>query len=244
MQPFIKRKRFRKSTPKDGTTPVTSNQAQLALARKVQKLQKAVRGIQPEVKYFESSGVFANVVDTTGGINGILTVAAGTDISDRISDKIRIKALRVQVRVSTGVGSIGATPTSEEFTRFILVQDTQQVADSVPAANLVVSNTALPQFPTPSLNSNGRFKWLWVSPLFVHSRIAQSSVAAALTVPTAPTQSPVAWYTNTKMDLPVTYNGTAGTDIQKNGLYLVCLTNLAADTLDCDANIRIDYIDD
>lgn len=237
-------KRQRVSTPKDGTTPVSSSQAQVNLAKKVAKLQKVVRGITPEVKFFELTSTFPNISDTAGGVVHQSQIAAGTDITNRIADKVRIKAIRLQVRISTATASIGTTPTHEEFSRFILVQDLQQVSDTTPAASAIVQAPSLPQFPTPALDSNGRFRWLWVSPLFQHARIATSSAVAALTTPLTPSQSPVAFYTKVKCDIPLIFNGTAATDIQKNGLYLVLLTNLAADTLDGDSNVRLDFIDD
>lgn len=245
---FVGRKRarfsFKNLAPKDGTTPVTSSQAQVNLAKKVAKLQKVVRGIAPEVKYFSANSIFSNVADTVGSVAGQLTIAAGTDLFDRISDRIRIKAIRLQVRVDVSTASLGTNPTNGEFTRFLLVQDLQQVSDTIPAAGVIVRSTSTPQFPEPSLDNNGRFKWLWVSPLFSHARICDSKAIAALTTPLTPSQSPVAYYTKARCDIPVIFNGTASTDIQKNGIYLVCITNLAADTLDADANIRFDFIDD
>lgn len=242
----VKRRRFsfKNLAPKDGTTPVTPAQAQVSLAKKVAKLQKVVKGIKPEVKYAEITSSFPNISDTAGGVVHQTQIAAGTDLQNRIADKIRIKAIRLQVRISTSSNSIGVLPTNEEFSRFLLVQDLQQVSDTTPAASAIVTTPSSPQFPTPALDSNGRFKWLWVSPLFYHARITSGATVAALITPLTPSQNPIAYYTKTKCDIPVTYNGTATSDIQKNGLYLVCLTNLAADTLDADANIRFDFIDD
>lgn len=245
---FVGRKRarfsFKNLAPKDGTVPVSAAKAQVSLAKKVAKLQKVVRGIAPEVKFFSANSIFSNVSDTVGSVAGQLTIAAGTDLFDRISDRIRIKAIRLQTRVDTSTASLGTNPTNGEFTRFLLVQDTQQVSDTVPSAGVIVRSTSTPQFPEPSLDNNGRFKWLWVSPLIHHSRIADSKAVAALTTPMTPSQSPCSYFTKTRCDIPVIFNGTASTDIQKNGLYVVCLTNLAADTLDADANIRVDFIDD
>lgn len=235
---------FKNLAPKDGTTPVSAAQAQVTLAKKVAKLQKVVRGIAPEVKFASVNTIFTNVADTVGSTSPLLQIAAGTDVTDRISDKIRIKAIRLQVRVDTSTGSLGTTPNNGEFTRFLLVQDLQQVSDTTPSAGVIVRSTSTPQFPEPAFDSNGRFKWLWVSPLFCHSRICDSKVVAALTTPVVPTQSPVAYYSKLRCDIPVTYNGTSSGDIQKNGLFLVCITNLAADTLDADSNVRFDFIDD
>jgi len=237
-------KRRRVSTPKDGTVVVSSKQASMALAKKVSKLSKLVRGIQPELKFFTGSGTFSQVTDTAGAAASVVLIAAGTDQGERISDRIRIKRFQLEVRLATGVSSLGATPTSEEFSRFILVQDTQQVSDTVVTPTDVLQNVANPAFPVLNVsNAVGRYKMLWVSPLFCHARIASASVAGAVAFPNTVTQTPVAIF-DKRMDLVITYNGTASTDIQKNGMYLVISTNLAADTLDADFNYRISYLDD
>lgn len=237
-------KRRRVSTPKDGTVVVSSSQASLALAKKVSKLSKLVKGIQPELKFFTGSGTFANVTDTAGAAASVCLIPAGVDQSERISDRIRVKRFQLQVRISSGSGSVGATPTAEEFSRFYLVQDTQQVSDTVVTPTDVIQNISNPSFPILNVsNALGRYKMLWFSPLFVHARIASASVAGAVAFPNTVTQTPVALF-DKQMDLIITYNGTAATDIQKNGLFLVISTNLAADTLDADFNYRISYLDD
>lgn len=244
MEPFIKRKRYRKSVPKDGTVVVTAPQASLALARKVNRLSKIVKGIQPELKFLSLTGSAANVTDTTGLAVPLVFLTAGTDYNNRISDRVRVKRVQFTVRISTAAASLGATPTSEEFTRFYLIQDLQQVSDTSPTVNDVLFSGSTPQFPVLNMSTaQGRYKMLWHSPLMVHSRLATSSVAGAVTTPLSPTQSPVV-SCDRSMDLLVTFNGTANTDIQKNGLYLLVSTNLAADTLDIDYNWRVSYLDD
>lgn len=242
----VARKRIRSTGKGSGTgstVAVSASKAQENLSKKVARLSKIVRGIQPERKIIISNVTFSNVADTVGGINDIVALTAGTDISNRIADKVRIKSIRLTARVSTVSSSLGALPTDDEFTRFIVVQDTQTVADTIPAVSTIVQSTSTPQAPFPALDATGRFKWLAVSPLIQHARVAGSATPAATLVSLVPTQSPV-WQWSWKGDLMQGYNGTAGTDIQKNALFLVCITNLAADTLDADANIRVEFIDD
>lgn len=247
MEPFIGSRGFKRRrtvTPKDGTVAVTAKQASLALSKKVNKLAKLVKGIQPELKFFTSSGVFANVSDTAGAAALLLPIAAGVNQSDRISDRIRVKRVQLQVRLSTGAGSIGTAPTAEEFTRFYLVQDTQQQSDTVVVPTDVLQTVSAPVFPILNVsNAQARYKMLWYSPLLSHARCASVSTGTVGSVPMSPTQSPVC-HVDRKMDLIVTYNDVNSTDIQKNGIYLVVSTNYAADTLDCDYNYRISYLDD
>lgn len=153
MQPFIKRKRYRKSEPKDGTVVVTAPQASLALARKVNRLSKIVKGIQPELKFLSLTGSAANVTDTTGLAVPLVFLTAGTDYNNRISDRVRVKRVQFTVRMSTAAVSLGATPTSEEFTRFYLIQDCQQVSDTSPTVNDVLFSGSTPQFPVLNLST-------------------------------------------------------------------------------------------
>lgn len=237
-------KRARTPIPQDGTVAVSSRQAEVALAKKVARLTKLVKGITPEVKYLDTNLTFINVGSASGALGNIMALAQGADFNQRIGDKVRVKGIQFFVRISTAAGSIGASPTSEEFTRFMLVRDTQTVADTLPSPALVVNDPARPAYPVlNTANALGRFIIMWTSPLFVHSRCAQSSVAGGVTTPLSPSQTPTI-FKSMKCDIPVTYNGTLSTDFQKNSMYMVCFTSLAAGTLDADCQVRIAYIDD
>jgi len=176
---FPVRRRAR-ANPKDGTLKVTSDQAQQNLARKVAKLSRSIRSIAPERKISINTYGFTNVTDTIGTVAPLLSIVAGTDVSDRVGDKIRIKSIRLVLTLTTTPGSIGVTPTNNEFSRFLLVQDMQAVSDGTPVAQDVVQAVNRPDFPTPALDKTGRFKWLWVSPLIHHAQIAYVSTSAAV----------------------------------------------------------------
>jgi len=241
---FRGRKRARTVGTSTSLVPVSAKKADENQARTIARLVKLTKGIAPERKQITGTGSFANVADTVGAQAGIVAIGQGSDINQRTGNQVRLKSFQIQVRVSTATASIGTVPTNEEFTRFVLVLDKQTISDSTATALTVFQNVANPQFPQPNVEALGRFKWLWVSPLIHHARIAQSAVAGAVTTPLTPSQSPVAQYKNFKMDIPIRYNGTAGGDIQKNAVSLFCITNLGADTVDADYNFRYEFIDD
>lgn len=238
-----KRVRARSVKPAAGTVAVSQGAASYALAQKVNRLTKLVKGIQPELKFYELNSAFSNIADTAGAVTSIVGVPQGDAINNRTGNKIRIKKLYVQARVATNTGSIGVSPTNEEFSRVFVVQDLQQASDTDPVPSNVVAVVSLPQTLLDNVQLQGQFKILWASRLIHHARIAQTSLSGALTVPLAPTESPVV-IMNKKVDIPVTFNGTAGADLQKNGIFLMVTTSLAADTLDVGFYTRASYIDD
>jgi len=106
------------------------------------------RSIAPERKISINTYGFTNVTDTIGTVAPLLSIVAGTDVSDRVGDKIRIKSIRLVLTLTTTPGSIGVTPTNNEFSRFLLVQDMQAVSDGTPVAQDVVQAVNRPDFPT------------------------------------------------------------------------------------------------
>jgi len=57
-------------------------------------------------------------------------------------------------------------------------------------------------------------------------------------------QSAVQYYRKFGLDIPLVYKGAATSDIQKNGLYVVCVVNDTSDVADFDGISRVTYVDD
>jgi len=230
---FRQRKRARTSSKlstKSSLVAVSKKQVDQNQSRVIQRLVKLTRGIAPERKFFDTSLSFINVVDTAGAINQITSIAQGDDVASRTGNKIRIKALYVQVRVSTQ----SLAGLAEEFVRFMVVQDLQQVADSAPSVSNIVNNTALPQNALPLVASQGRYRILHTFRLFDGQMLVASNA----------TQTATQAWTKYGLDIPVTYNGAASSDIQKNGIYVICYSNEPTDVIDCDGLARVTFVDD
>lgn len=221
---------------------MSSKQVEVALASKIKKLERTVRARQPEEKFVDISMSFINVVDTVGAVNHLTQVAAGSDFNQRTGDSIRIHRIAGHFRVATGSGSLGAKPTGEEFISASIVVDGQQVGDTSPAASTVFADVTPPSVLLNEAISHRRFKILGTSPLFEAARIAPLSVPVAADSNQAPTQSPV-WYYDLPCNLRVAFNGTATSDIEKNGIYMICRSSLTADTVDADGRCRLYYTD-
>jgi len=115
--------------------------------------------------------------------------------------------------------------------RIAIVQDMQQVGDTdATIAQIFGGGTPIDTFL--NVDSLGRFKILYMSK-FISNNMVDSTTA---------TMSPVVEW-STECDIPVRYNGTAGTDIQKNGIFFVTLSNDAADTIDTSGTCRLGFID-
>lgn len=222
---------------------VTGRQAQNNIARDLVQLKKVVKGIKPERKVFDTIINMSNIPDTTGGIQSICAIAQGDLITNRIGNKIRVVHINAQLRLSTVAGSLGVTPTDDEYTRFFLIQDTQQASDTTPTPTDVFENCASPQAWLLNYRTQPRYKVRWVGPLLRHAAVAAQSTPVAAVNNQAPTQSPVAIFKR-KCDIVLTYNAGATGDIQRNGLFVMALTSLAADTADVDGYVRLTFTDD
>lgn len=202
--------------------------------RQVRSLQSYVSGLKPEVKYTDTSLSSENVT-TAGTVVHVTAIAQGDTIATRTGDQINVRS--IDIRGSLDIPS-GATPTAFGYYRVALVQDKQQVADTAPTAAAIFTSTA-PEFLLPNVAALDRFKIIYLSQLF-DPRMMVADTDFTSGVP--PTQMPVfsfSWTGNIK----VRYNGTAGTDIQKNGLFVVFLTSEGGNTVDFRGLCRVGFTD-
>ena len=226
-----------------GLVPVSTKQAERNLAQEVTRLKKLVKGISPELKYLDVTLSALNVTDTSGAVQSLNTLAQGDGIGDRTGNKVRYKSIQIDFQIDTAGGSLGALPLASEASRMYVIQDKQQVSDTAPAPSDMFENPALVYSPRLNKVNQGRFKILFDSGPVSHAMIASQFTPVATLTAFPPTDRPHRGFYR-RFDIPVTFNGTASTDIQKNGLYAVWLTNVAGDTVDYGGNSRIRFIDD
>jgi hypothetical protein len=230
---FRQRKRARQGVVKprvsSGLVTVSKKQVDLKQSQVIARLVKITKGIAPERKFFDTTITFINIADTVGAVAHLTAIPQDDTISGRTGNKIRVKHVHIQVRLSTqSIDSL-----VESFYRFALVQDMQQVADTPPTVPNIVRSSADPRNSLINITTQGRFKVLYWFPVMDATMIR--SVNA--------TQSARQEFQK-YFDIPVTFNDTAGTDIQKNGLYLICWTSDTTDVGDADGIVRVTYIDD
>lgn len=189
----------------------------------------------PEIKYFDVALTQADIGDP-GSVLHISGIAQGDTLATRTANSITVKSITVRGRLNYPVA---ITPTGNSYYRLALVVDLQQVPDTAPALTDVFDQSD-PTFIYPNENNLGRFRYLWLSAIYDPRRLA---FATGLATTTVPTQSP--WFSFTwQGNLVVRYNGTAATDIQKNGIYFIVITTDLNDALDITGVARIGYTDD
>lgn len=229
-------KRFRK-TPTTAVrrfnrTKVRGPSTRGPLRTQVKALQKFANRFKPEKKFLETSLALTDIVDATGGIVNLVTVAEGASENERIGHVVNVSDIKVNV-----VYSAAATVTvgANSFVRFALVVDKEQVADTNPTTANVFSNADPSAFPTSQFLE--RFRILYLSPVLSGRMMILDTDTAG--IPTRSNMQEYTWSGNVK----VQFNGSAGTDIEKNGIYFCVLLSGFSSTLDTTGTARVGYTD-
>lgn len=195
-----------------------------SVSQQVRSLQRFVATLKPEIKYHDTSASGLNV-PVTGTVDTITDIAQGDTVNTRTGNAINVVSITVK-------GSINSVANGAYY-RVALVQDKQQIADTSPTAGTIFSDgvaSANPVTALPTIANLARFNVLWMSKIF------------SGTVITGTNQ--IAYYEFTrKTNIKVSYNGTASTDIEKNGLYVVFLTDDAANAVDFNGLARLGFTD-
>lgn len=235
--------KFPKGRGIKGLKRVSSKDVEAMLAKKVLRLERMSRARLPEEKFFDTILSGPNITDTAGAIQSVCSVAAGSDYNNRVGDTIRVHRIEGYVRIATSAASLGAAPTNEQHIRANLIMDTQQVADTAANPGSIWEYVAAPESNLLRESiSHKRFKILATSQLWSAAMLAESATSVATLQSLSPTQLNT-WNFDLKCNIRVSFNGTAGGDFEKNGLFVTWRTNIAADTVDSDGVVRIYYTD-
>lgn len=190
----------------------------LQLASAALRGVRYVKGmVNSEMLHLENNA--STTVSSTGSIVHLTNISQGDTDSGRTGNSIFARNLMIRI-ITTQHAS--ATNT---FCRFILFQDNQQLSDTPPGVSDVLSfvSTISP------LNSGtfGRFKVLKNWYFALDSGAQKSKI--------------IQYYR--KLWHHVRYNGSATTDIQKGGLYLLMLTSEATNVPSVAYDVRLGYHD-
>lgn len=191
-----------------------------ALAKQAAKDIWYLKGlVNSEMKHYIVSAT-ANPDNSTGTVVNLVATAQGdSDVGDREGNSILLRNILIRLAITQNV-----TATST-FYRIMLVQDTQQIGDTAPTVGNVLNSAST----TSSLNTGtaGRFKILknW----FFSTDDFKSNTRN------------VEYFKDLR--LHIRYNGSAASDIQKNGIYLMMLTDQPTNTPSIAYNCKIGYHD-
>lgn len=170
-----------------------------------------------EIKFADFLNIVA--VNSSGVIEDLTRIAAGTTISERVG-------LSVNVKNVFGRMIFTKDPAAEVTNmRCIIFKDKQQINGSAPVVTDVLQGATVTS--AYSMQSKGRFDVLYDYNIDLKSGSNQTETV--------------------KVNLPVydtmQYSGTANTTIQKNGLYLLLLSNATLLIPSCDYNLRVKFAD-
>lgn len=160
----------------------------------------------------------APTTNTTGTVTHISAVAVGDGDNQRTGNSILCRNVYIR---GTLIKAINAVST---FVRMLLIQDKQQGADTVPTIADVLEAVAV----NAPLNSNsvGKYSILKDQVFMLNANNPQDVINCYI-----PMQS------------HIRFNGTAGTDIQKNGIYVMFFSNEATDAPTVAYSSRVSYHD-
>lgn len=194
------------------------------LRQQLRSLQAVVKKLTPELKYLDTDVSVTNIT-TAGSVISLNGVPEGTTDATRTGRTINVNKIHIQ--------GLWRSTTNQSAYRVAVVVDRQQVDDTDPTVGDVFSSTD-PVDAMPDVNALERFRILKISPLYEGSRVSNTSG-----VPTQSSYFEFTWNGSIK----VSFNGTAGTDIQKNGIYIILLSDDTGNTADFEGTARIGYTD-
>ena len=187
--------------------------------------QKALRGVQllkknlnVERLTLETSDNIAALGVNTNRIVHLNAIGQGDSRSGRTGNQVLMRDLEYFLYLFGAAGTVGNT------VRVIVFMDKQQVADTSPAWNDVTE--ALVTYALPTAVNVGRFTIL-ADHLFAMHSTANPNVIL---------------HKKININKNCIFNGTAGTDIQKNGLYMGVLSDVTGVT-GWQWNCRLSYND-
>lgn len=207
------------------------------LTQQVKSLQRVVRNLAPEIKYVDNS-VGASNITSGGAVVHLTAIAQGDTQGTRTGNTVYVKSLSIIGRWSRA--SDVALGVNNAY-RIIVFVDKEQIADTAPSVSDVVAGSPIPQFP--NLDNLERFRVLYFGPIKEAARMQTDADAFVLGTPSTTPTVNMYFKVNLKPNIKVSYNGSASTDIEKNGIYIGFISNDIQDTIDTVATCRVGYTD-
>lgn len=204
------------------------------LLQQVKSLQRVVKQLQPELKSADVSIDATNIDSTNGTVIHLSAIGQGDGQTNRTGNCITVRKIDVGFQVTRNAAYTGVTnPTL----RWAIIVDKEQIADTSPVGLSVFEFPSLAIVDFPQSANLERFRFLYVSPVIDLHMIGFND-----------TTTPVVNRANAfnhhwSGDIKVGYNGSATTDIEKNGIYIVYISQGTASELDVTGYSRIQFTD-
>jgi hypothetical protein len=220
--------------------PVSGAAAERNLAVQVAKLTRQVRLHKPEIKFSDIDVSATNVAVSDSYSELMSSVAAGTGINGRVGEKIRVVGFELNVLPVIDATSVDPAQANSAY-RVLVCQFMQQVADSSNLGYAAVFDQAgLPFTALYTATQQNFVKILYDSgPIVLNG--------ASVTTYGGGQRDERYWRRiKRKCNVLVEFNGTAAGDVQKNGIYVMYISNClvgATSSLDIVATSRVFYSD-
>lgn len=188
-----------------------------ALAKSAWSGVKYIKGLVNSEVYKYDLDV-TPTTDTSGTVTHISAVAIGDGDNNRTGNGIFVRSIYLR---GTMIKHASATST---FVRMLIVQDTQQASDTIPPITGVLESIAI----NAPLNSDavGKFNILRDKVFVLNSQHPQQVLQEYI-----------------PLKVHVRFNGTAGTDVQRNNMYVMFFSNEATNAPTVAYSSRVSYHD-
>lgn len=196
-----------------------SRTSEKAVTKTVNKVLRK-KGLKPELKLFDNTLTVTNLPKSDGPAYSTLlnNIPGGSSESQRDGNIIFQKRLRFKMTLAPKhIPAIGQTANGGDNSasmvavRVMLVMDRQTISDTTPALSDVLASTLsndLPIISPQTILQQKRFKILYDKVKFCEVTKNYHLFSKVI-----------------KVNKDIVYNGTANTDIQKNGIYLFAWYN-------------------
>lgn len=219
--PYRKRPRNfrrRRRVKRGGLLSRFSNMRVGTVARKAMAGVRYLKSLVNSETFHKDSSV-SGAVSTTPSVNHLTAIATGDADASRTGNSILCKRLTYNMSINMNVSS------SDTWLRMVLLVDTQQVGDTAPQWTDVFSAATISSLL--NVETLGRFTIL-------RDKIYTMSISGRRNLQLKGS-IPLKFHTR--------YNGNNSTDIQKNGVYLMFLSNEATNTPTVTSVWRLHYHD-
>lgn len=215
-------KKYNKKTYKKKTSWYNKKYSAKDIALKALKNTQYLKGLVNS-ELFHKDSPYSGALSAQYNITPLCNIAQGDTSVLRTGNSILLKSCYIRLEFS-----INSNVTGQTSFLMALVKDTQQVADTQPTITDIFDSQTSPQTMI-NLSNSGRFKLLWRKTQFL--------------TPSSGGRSAMEINKYFKLYDHVRYNGTASTDIQKNGYYFVIITSESTNFPTVNGTIRVGYHD-
>lgn len=216
------KKSYRKKTFKKKAPWYEKKYSAYQLAKKAYSATRYIKGLVNSEMFHADSNFSSAAITATGSNTHLTPLAQGDTSALRTGNSILLRSLTYRYRLE-----VNSAVTSNTAITIIIFFDTQQISDTSPTVSDVLAS-ASPE-SLLNLNSAGRFKIL--------------SRKTIILTPASGGRPAVEIKNSMNLYKHVRYNGTAGSDVQKNGLYVLFISSEITNTPTVSGTFRIGYHD-